>query len=1086
MLGLFTGHYSTSRARSLSPNPRKAISEERHVATTSPIEKKGENLSRGDGNQIQCHPTERGQGDGWEHRVDERAAPQNRKQFNGQFIRDPLTLASTETQESSMYYSHVNNRPWQTEEEPSQPYNWSQRTLPSDSVPIIRELLEKVHRHPINSEILAAAVSAWNTVHPEKWDALDILILLLRHNHTGQVPAKVLKAAARNNHGHEMLKLLLKWDRNSLVSEEILIASLMGSNGSTMETLLRQGPHLEVTDNVILAAVNNSAVNTRTIIALLHHRKDASIKANIMMAVIKRSSIDVDLLAAISRYRDNIETNEDTIVKAIQHNCHIVEDLLNYNNIEITSAMIRTAVEQTHVDIKVVKILLDRWQGPNIDEAIMESAHTRNTIHPGLLELLRNSGKGTPHNVQTCDRTNVDDKPKSPAWTTAPIHCISCFDLNFPKDFPAGLMIADVIRDAETGCRYCSMICSVIQEMIEDFDPEQTVGFALDPSYEPESSQLLLDVWTGTSNKAIKLEVYRHEKTPIFSPLIGEGRSIQYNASADECIILANQWLDDCNKSHSKCVNGLTTLPTRVIRVGSDTTSPSLHISNSEVGKYIALSHCWGKGVTVTTTTENIDSMTREIPFDVLPKTFQNAITITRKLCIEYLWIDSLCIIQDSAEDWSKEAARMTQVYHNSAVTIAADGLAKPSGGCCAPFDTIPPKRNASVAIRCVNSEGIACTVYVRRRLQKDPGNGVVAHGEIVPPNISTELVRSALNSRGWTLQERLLAPRILHYSPTELAWECATQLCCECSLRPTSGNAFKARFFAGIENETDEKNPNRSSLGQGNTEMIQSQKFAQWAEIVHEFTARKLTYQTDRLPAISGLAGYMQIDESDEYICGLWRANLNRYLLWKVQDDTSKRARSRLHERLSGPSWSWAAVSNRVKFLNYTKDEWKDDVDILDVSYVLTSKNNPFGPVDCGVLTARGLLVPVWATSPGYGDVLDGLPLRFCERSGTGQQPFLELGRLLPDVVDDAGEYPEVDVSERLFLLPLLKATCSMERACIVLRRVIGEDDILVRVGVLGGVYPWHSLGHTNFSAQEVFWGLWDELSKREVIFIR
>lgn len=179
-------------------------------------------------------------------------------------------------------------------------------------------------------------------------------------------------------------------------------------------------------------------------------------------------------------------------------------------------------------------------------------------------------------------------------------------------------------------------------------------------------------------------------------PIIGVGRQLFTDSSSNECVQLAASWIKECAESHQDYLRlEHTPLPTRVIQVGSDLEEPYLYVSTQENADYIALSHCWGGMVPTTTTLATLEQHQREIRFSELPRTFRDAITVTRKLNIQYLWIDSLCIIQDSPDDWEREAAKMGTVYRNSLVCIAADGALNSHEGC---FIEGHPSRNIDVA----------------------------------------------------------------------------------------------------------------------------------------------------------------------------------------------------------------------------------------------------------------------------------------------------------------------------------------------------------------------------------------------------
>jgi hypothetical protein len=183
-----------------------------------------------------------------------------------------------------------------------------------------------------------------------------------------------------------------------------------------------------------------------------------------------------------------------------------------------------------------------------------------------------------------------------------------------------------------------------------------------------------------------------------------------------------------------------------------------------------------------TTTQATLKEKKEDIPLRELPKTFQDAITICRALSIPNIWIDSLCIIQDSPDDWAREASDMAEVYRNSIVTIAADGAEDGHGGCfvgkdrtCRELEFKLPKTKQSP------------DSYVRVRQQRIRGSwDEVAHYKRLHP-------RSRLGTRAWVLQERLMPVSILHFTSAELAWERAIELRCECKVtpEPASINTF-------------------------------------------------------------------------------------------------------------------------------------------------------------------------------------------------------------------------------------------------------------------------------------------------------
>jgi hypothetical protein len=147
-------------------------------------------------------------------------------------------------------------------------------------------------------------------------------------------------------------------------------------------------------------------------------------------------------------------------------------------------------------------------------------------------------------------------------------------------------------------------------------------------------------------------------------------------------------------------------LPTRVIDIGLNNDSLFLFTSFGKSARYAALSHCWGGNKIMTTTKATLKNREERLEFSKLPRTFQHAVDITRQIGLQYLWIDSLCIVQDSSE-WDIEASKMAQIYANSCVTIAADGAEDGDGGCFVTGD----RRNGVFTIPFTNLDGCMDTV---------------------------------------------------------------------------------------------------------------------------------------------------------------------------------------------------------------------------------------------------------------------------------------------------------------------------------------------------------------------------------------
>ncbi|KAF8850965.1 hypothetical protein BDZ45DRAFT_556941, partial [Acephala macrosclerotiorum] len=281
------------------------------------------------------------------------------------------------------------------------------------------------------------------------------------------------------------------------------------------------------------------------------------------------------------------------------------------------------------------------------------------------------------------------------------------------------------------------------------------------------------------------------------------------------------------------------------------------------------------------------------IPLHELPKTCRDAVVVVRALNIPFLWIDSLCIIQDCTADWEYEAARMCSVYENALVTLAALDSPDSDTGL---FVTSSSRKTAKLSFASNNS--IPSHAYVRRKYRQRGAK----------PFLHSCDESNVLESRGWTFQELTLAPRILvilWFTAAELGWQCLAETACECDPEPT------------MEYVPIKSSAIRSALHKSNIDW----KYT-WRQLVEEYAQRKLTRQTDRLPALSGLAKAVQrrLQSNDEYLFGLWRSDLDRQLLWSTACKYPSLAPDCSRIELAHgddyvPSWSWASVTGLLMF---------------------------------------------------------------------------------------------------------------------------------------------------------------------------
>lgn len=395
-------------------------------------------------------------------------------------------------------------------------------------------------------------------------------------------------------------------------------------------------------------------------------------------------------------------------------------------------------------------------------------------------------------------------------------------------------------------------------------------------------------------------------------------------------------------------------------------TSVRLQISELDSPKetYVSLSHCWGKTKMVRLLKSNIDAFQKAIPEHELSKTFQEAIVITRKLGYKFIWIDSLCIIQDSVEDWQQEAAIMGDVYRNAALNIAATSSSDGSGGCFS-------DRNPIIAQPCTMEAG---------------WEGIAGHYQIHDSALWRHgVTRAPLNTRAWVVQEMSLAKRVLHFGKDQLFWECDHRMACEIYPEgiPVTQLEITSRIDSFLLNNFE---GNRLRCFSEEWVGLLKPKphlrcYDLWSNVVVAYTKCDLSHPTDKLIAISGLAKEIRKLANDQYLAGLWRKHLPHHLLWFVEKPLASVA-SPGAQTYCAPSWSWASTVGQVMDHPVTllKGE-KILIDILDV-HVETATADTTGQCVGGSIKLRGILKPVqWSWIPEdelYSIFLNGDQLDF------------------------------------------------------------------------------------------------------------
>ena len=247
-----------------------------------------------------------------------------------------------------------------------------------------------------------------------------------------------------------------------------------------------------------------------------------------------------------------------------------------------------------------------------------------------------------------------------------------------------------------------------------------------------------------------------------------------------ESFKIISTWLENCIRTHPSCrIHQIRQipkdmpwleseeLPPRAIDVGDSASSTIRLIESSHIkGQYVTLSHRWPIDPLkhFTTTRSSIDSRKRGISLKDMPQTFQDAVKVTRQLGLRYLWIDSLCIIQNDPEDWERQSSLMGQIYYRATFTImAAVALAisekseqeqTHEGFLCRPPGPALPMVQMDYYDQNWRLKGNWFIRYSNQFLFED----------------------SDLFTRGWVMQEQLLSRRKIIYTPDQLFWVSSTR----------------------------------------------------------------------------------------------------------------------------------------------------------------------------------------------------------------------------------------------------------------------------------------------------------------------
>ncbi|KAI0490472.1 heterokaryon incompatibility protein-domain-containing protein [Xylaria cf. heliscus] len=505
--------------------------------------------------------------------------------------------------------------------------------------------------------------------------------------------------------------------------------------------------------------------------------------------------------------------------------------------------------------------------------------------------------------------------------------------------------ISTIEDSAERGCELCALIVAGFSD-----HGIERMRLATEPGVEMRYGS------GGRHNKiaiVCRDRAYREEECKICiitTAEVDNGLGSAQPTNSRQSLDLATRWFRACDKSHPACaIDDTKTYPRRLLSLSSGVLHLVLSSKMSGRPRYATLSHCWGTIELLKLQKKNHDSFLEKIDENELCKTFKDTIHIARHIGLEYLWIDSLCIIQDDPEDWIRESANMCDVYGGSSINIAASSARNGSFGCF--FDRNEKTLRRIQKIRVPVSTGDKIIVY-----------------DCAPDDIYRTVDDGPLTQRAWAFQERFLAPRTLHFTDSQLFWECGTMHACEtfpAKLPEDYWWEYKMPKIALLshnrENSVispDEKAPSESKISMERLLVPNHSLLSLWGYIVDSYSKAKLTKATDKLVALSGVAKWFQSRNGDMYLAGMWRRGLEAALCWECRQGTGDNDSPTRPAEYLAPSWSWASINREVIFhrksglyVPSTGDTYRANIEVLGADVKPETIEAPLGRVLYGAL---------------------------------------------------------------------------------------------------------------------------------------
>ncbi|KAH9856367.1 heterokaryon incompatibility protein-domain-containing protein [Lenzites betulinus] len=503
-------------------------------------------------------------------------------------------------------------------------------------------------------------------------------------------------------------------------------------------------------------------------------------------------------------------------------------------------------------------------------------------------------------------------------------------------------------------CSWCRVLLGMCEG--QNFDPDDPLTITLGKSAEWESSisshcspndiQGLMVIINGC--EVFRGYVHTAADDPAAAYIVA--RSPVLDVGSPHALALAKKLLDECDHEHvERCAvlsdsRSLSLSSTRLI----DCTNPSLPrlvISTNlpSKTKYLALSYVWGGEQPYSTCLKNVSAYEKGIDVACLPQTLQDAIRVTDALGFQYLWADSLCIIQDSGMDKIHELGRMAQIYRGAFLTIIAASARSASEGF---LQTRPaPLHDIILPFPCFQHPTSASAPSA----VDGPTPGKQAVGRICLSPVYTHATgeirlyshaQEPVNERAWCMQEHLMSQRALIFTSETLQFRCHT------STKNIGSSFYDTRGERRLPDALFLRDAPSMPCSSAEWQVLHQA----WIDIVEDYSRRSAKWSSDKLVACGAITKEFHRVLKRDYLAGLWRYTFLSDLLWLGPKDC------RAHPPpYRAPSWSWASVDGQVEMEPYLEPPQRIPLsEVLGCKVTLKNNSLPFGEVTDGALVLR------------------------------------------------------------------------------------------------------------------------------------